>query len=674
MPRPAASSVAPLARRPSVSAWGRAALRWAPAALPPPGALPRLCCALVFLASPAFAQDARPLAPVDVPLPPAAAEPSSASPARRDPTATTTVIEARRPGEVKDAAELVTEAPGAAVQDAGGAGQRKTLSLRGAAPNGVLVLLDGVPLGGPGTSVDLSRVPAALLERLEVLRGGASARYGPGAMGGVVNLVTRAPDGSRLFGEVTQGSFATTLASAGGSATLLGGEGLVLLHGLRSDGSFTYRFDDRPELPGAAPLWMTRANNQALQGGGLLRYRAALGPAAVDVLAEGLAEQRGLAGTVQNPTPDASQTTLRATGSARLRWQLDGGGEVSALAWARADDLALHGGLFGAAKDFRQLESGAGAEVAFTRLFAGRHGVTALLTGGGDWLREPTGKNPSQGRLGAMAGDEVQFFDGRLTVDGSARVDLAGRDVVFSPKLGAAVQLPWGFELKANAGQASRPPSFVERYVMQGNLVPNPGLRPERALTGDLTVAWKHALAALGVTGFYSLYEDLISYEYYPPMLAKPFNFSAARVAGVELEATARPKPWLELSASYTYLDTQNLRDDPRYYLKPLPFRPNHRLAARVAGGLSWLRGHADVVYQSGQYTNRTATVELPARALVSVGLSTTPLKNPAVTLAFEVKNLLDVQAQDVDGYPLPPRAAYLSLAVAWDAAQKVSP
>lgn len=78
------------------------------------------------------------------------------------------------------------------IQDQGGAGQRKTLSLRGASPNSVLVLLDGVPLDAPGNAVDLSRLPIAMLERVEVMRGSGS-RYGPGAMGGVVNLVSKAP-------------------------------------------------------------------------------------------------------------------------------------------------------------------------------------------------------------------------------------------------------------------------------------------------------------------------------------------------------------------------------------------------------------------------------------------------------------------------------------------------
>ena len=48
------------------------------------------------------------------------------------------------------------------------------------------------------------------------------------------------------------------------------------------------------------------------------------------------------------------------------------------------------------------------------------------------------------------------------------------------------------------------------------------------------------------------------------------------------------------------------------------------------------------------------------------------PVRTPKIgEIAFEVKNVLDVQTQDTDGYPLPPRAAYLTLGFAWDGAKQ---
>ena len=605
---------------------------------------------------------------VDVAMPAAVSEPLPSSPVVRDPSATLTTRDATEArAEAKDASELISTTAGAVVQDSGGAGQRKTLSLRGAAPNAVLVLLDGVPLAGPGAAMDLSRIPTSALERIEVLRGGGSARYGPGAMGGVVNLVTRTPGGgTRLFADVTQGSFVTTQLSAGGSTPLFGGDGLVLLHGLRSEGTYDFTYDALPSLPGNALTTLTRTNNGSLQGGGLLRFRKRIGSTQLDLLGEGSGETRGLAGPVQNPSATAQQTTGRGTFSARTNTAFEAGGTLSTLGWARLDDTTLHGTFFGAGT-YHQTESSLGVEAVYSRLFASRHGVSALLSGGGDWLAVPGGNSPSWGRFAAMLGDEVLFFDGALTLNGSARVDVAGRFVVFSPKLGVVAELPKGFSVRANAGQASRPPAFTELYVMQGTMLPNPDLRPERALTGDVGVGWKNEVARLSATGFLSLYEDLISYEYYPPNLARPYNFQAARVAGLEVEGAVTPWRWLEASASYTFLDTQNQKDDPRYYLKALPFRPAHRLHARVSGGPDWLKGRAEVLFQSAQFTNRTETLSLPARAFVNVGLTARPFKEPLVTLSVELKNLLDVQTQDLDGYPLPPRSVFFTIGIAWD-------
>ena len=76
------------------------------------------------------------------------------------------------------------------------------------------------------------------------------------------------------------------------------------------------------------------------------------------------------------------------------------------------------------------------------------------------------------------------------------------------------------------------------------------------------------------------------------------------------------------------------------------------------------------MLYQSAQFTNRTETLSLPARALVNVGLTARPWKDPLLTVSAELKNVLDVQAQDFDGYPLPPRAFFVTVGVSWDVAR----
>ena len=78
------------------------------------------------------------------------------------------------------------------------AGGVATANLRGLGPNRTLVLVDGrrLGIGSPYTFIqqpapDLDQIPSALVERVEVLTGGASATYGSDAVGGVVNFIMK---------------------------------------------------------------------------------------------------------------------------------------------------------------------------------------------------------------------------------------------------------------------------------------------------------------------------------------------------------------------------------------------------------------------------------------------------------------------------------------------------
>jgi outer membrane cobalamin receptor len=74
-----------------------------------------------------------------------------------------------------------------------GAGMRG-LSASGASR--ALVLSDGVPLNDPfGGWIYWSRVPVTAVDRVEILRGGASDLYGADALAGVIQVLTRVPDG-----------------------------------------------------------------------------------------------------------------------------------------------------------------------------------------------------------------------------------------------------------------------------------------------------------------------------------------------------------------------------------------------------------------------------------------------------------------------------------------------
>jgi len=113
---------------------------------------------------------------------------------------------------VNDVAEIIRKMPGVNLTGSSPSGQRgnqRQIDIRGMGPGNTLILIDGKPVmsrnsvkvgrsGESDTRGDSNWVPAELIDRIEVIRGPAAARYGSGAAGGVVNIITKKPE-SDLF-------------------------------------------------------------------------------------------------------------------------------------------------------------------------------------------------------------------------------------------------------------------------------------------------------------------------------------------------------------------------------------------------------------------------------------------------------------------------------------------
>jgi outer membrane receptor protein involved in Fe transport len=91
------------------------------------------------------------------------------------------------------------------------------VSLRGVGASGAsrsLVLADGIPLNDPfGGWVYWGRIPRESLSHIEVMRGGASDLYGTGALGGVIQLLTKPIDTPTLSFDISYGNQNTSNAS-----------------------------------------------------------------------------------------------------------------------------------------------------------------------------------------------------------------------------------------------------------------------------------------------------------------------------------------------------------------------------------------------------------------------------------------------------------------------------
>ncbi|MDD7995756.1 TonB-dependent siderophore receptor [Kosakonia radicincitans] len=118
---------------------------------------------------------------------------------------TITADEIRKNPPARDVSEIIRTMPGVNLTGNATSGQRgnnRQIDIRGMGPENTLILIDGKPVtsrnsvrlgwrGERDSRGDTNWVPPEMIERIEVIRGPAAARYGNGAAGGVVNIITK---------------------------------------------------------------------------------------------------------------------------------------------------------------------------------------------------------------------------------------------------------------------------------------------------------------------------------------------------------------------------------------------------------------------------------------------------------------------------------------------------
>lgn len=110
---------------------------------------------------------------------------------------------------VHSIAEAVSYIPGVDVQQRGPLGTQADVSMRGGGFEQTAILINGMRITDPQTAHNVLALPFLMsdIERIEVVKGGASRVHGPGAMDGVINIILREGSPTALSASFTAGEF-----------------------------------------------------------------------------------------------------------------------------------------------------------------------------------------------------------------------------------------------------------------------------------------------------------------------------------------------------------------------------------------------------------------------------------------------------------------------------------
>ena len=489
-----------------------------------------------------------------------------------------------------DLSAALTEQTG--IQFDGGHPAGAGVMLQGLSNERVLVLVDGQPLYGriSGT-LDLARIPTAIVERVEVVKGPQASLYGSEAMGGVVNVVTRAAGAAPLAGagRLVAGSGGRLDGGVTGEMRSGAISALADIGRRRSDrapgrdaasGALAERFD------GTARVLYRRDSVLGLEAAALVLDERQRWPSA------GLyefADNTQLSGRIAADwTPGAHRlrSTLYLSEFEHLSRRSSVGRPIAGTGERQSQRLLEAEVLYGAALLGQPLD--AGVELRQERISS----TDGRIEGGARtlWSAEPFA--------------QMEVTGGRWSVVPGVRLSYHERwGTAASPRLAVRWRAGETVSLRAGIGRGYRSPDFKELYLRFINdaagyaVYGNHDLRPERSTNLTAGAEWTGVTLYARGQLFHNDLDDFIETRAEPDdgsglLRFRYANVGRARTYGAELEA-GWILPVARLEAGYAWLGTED-----RATGRPLLGRPTHsaRLVA-TAGTARALRATLSGIY-----------------------------------------------------------------------------
>ena len=421
----------------------------------------------------------------------------------------------------RTAKDLLVEQAGSGVQVQAGGGQGH-VSLNGIPNSGVLVLVDGRRYLGKDANgnLNLEDLQLAGVERIEVVKGAASALYGSDALGGVINLITR---------QATEPGARNSLSVTGGSYRDLRVSNTFGLRrgatGVTATGN--YRTYDGFDLDASNPQTIGQPESRFSDIGTTADTRVGN---RLDLRFFGNYSRRKISnyffsGPTQLPATvyDSRRDLKRYTLSPEVSWLAAPSTTLTAsFTYGRYD------------RDEQQVYSSREVAVVpwqeWNREFktTGRHdwtlfGQAHALQAGYEFRDETLDRASLRTTDGARrASREINVgwlqqevrLGSRLKVTGGFRFDsYSDFGSKWSPKLSAVFSPGGSHGVRASYGHGFRAPFFGELFLATPTFIGNPNLEPERSRTFNVGYTYGGAFAQVSADYFRAQVEDGITFD-----------------------------------------------------------------------------------------------------------------------------------------------------------------
>lgn len=573
-------------------------------------------------------------------------------------------IAASKEGSVAD---ILKGEPGLIVAQSGGVGGVVDVRIRGAESNHTLVMIDSVRVSDPtstGGEFDFALFSLANVERVEIVRGPQSGLYGSEAIGGVINIVTKAGSGPPSgFAEVSGGSYGTFTQRAGVSG---------------SSGPLAYSIavaNTRTE--GFSKLATGTEKDGAEKQAATARFDYTFSPAFT--VSTRLAYHRleaDLDTTTRDRLRDRTERTLLDGAVTGKLVSLDGRWKNSVTLYSMGVDRLFYA------------QNGANTSTSFTtsRFEGSRTGI--------EWQSDLTVRDVDRLTVGAKIEREaaeardrtntapiVDRFDEELinkaafalyqfnpvkafTLTAAGRVDEFGPAGTHATwRLSGSYRIAGsGTKLRASYGTGAKAPTIFQRFESSNVggilVIPNPTLEVETSKGFDVGIdqSLLDGRLTASATYFDNDIDNLIEFTFLTATSGQYQNLAAARTRGVETQAAFKATDWLTFGAAYTWLEATDAATGLR-----LRRRPEHTAKGSVTvkpfAGVS-LAAH--VVYQS-EHFNRAGERDAVS-GFTRLDASGEWAIDPKLTLFVTAENLTDVTYQEVRTFATPGRSAYAGL------------